>query len=255
MRNLTSFRSAVLCTKYSVLSTQYFVPTLSALTLLLTLFAATTGCQSSTAPTEPSLDRQLELVKAGKSDLIQLESQPVTDDDLAKLLGATSLRILLIDNPKSHITAAGLKHISSLPKLEHLRLRGSGIDDAALAELAKIQSLKILNLPQGQFTDDGLTQLKSLSNLIQLRFKAEHVTDAGMQTLAEFPALARLHLIDIPITDAGLKTLAGMEKLESLYIDGGNFSNSALDDLFAKRPSLHVHLNQEHHDRDPHKHP
>lgn len=217
-------------------------------------FVTTLGCQSASEG-EPTLEHQLDLVRAGKSDLVQLERQTVSDDDLAKLASAASLRVLLIDNPDSRATAKGLKHIAGLQKLEHVRLRGSGVDDAALAEIAKIASLEILNLPQGEFSDEGLARLKALPNLIQLRFKSEQVTDAGMPTLAEFPALVRLHLIDVPISDAGLTALAGMEKLESLYIDGGSFSDAAVDELFAKRPQLHVHLNQEHHDRDPHKHP
>jgi hypothetical protein len=213
------------------------------------------GCQGSSTPTEPTLSHQLDLVRAGKSDLIQVEKQVISDGDLALLADARSLRVLLIDNDESLITAAGLKHIAALPKLVHLRLRGAGIDDAALAEIAKLSTLEILNLPQGEFTDEGLVALKSLPELVQFRFHSPNVTDDGLKTLAQFPALKRLHLIDVPLTDAGLKTLAGMENLESLYIDGGHFSDEALDELFAKRPQLHLHLNQEHHDRDPHKHP
>ena len=73
--------------------------------------------------------------------------------------------------------------------------------------------------------------------------------------LRELPSLKRLHLIDVPITDAGLAPLAGILQLESLYIDGGDVSDAALDELFRQRPDLHVHLNQQHHDRDPHQHP
>ena len=84
--------------------------------------------------------------------------------------------------------------------------------------------------------------------------RVAYVTDAGMRTLAELPALRRLHLIDVPITDAGLRVLAGREQLESLYIDGAELSEAAYDDLFRQRPGLHVHINQQHHDRDPHGH-
>jgi hypothetical protein len=75
-----------------------------------------------------------------------------------------------------------------------------------------------------------------------------------MKTIRELPALKRLHLIDIPISDKGLAELTAIEQLESLYIDGGDFSDAALDELFRARPGLHVHLNQKHHDRDPRNH-
>jgi hypothetical protein len=75
-----------------------------------------------------------------------------------------------------------------------------------------------------------------------------------MRTLPELPALLRLHLIDVPITEDGLRELAKIEQLESLYIDGAQLSDAALDELFRQRPGLHVHINQQHHDRDPHAH-
>jgi hypothetical protein len=48
--------------------------------------------------------------------------------------------------------------------------------------------------------------------------------------------------------------LAKIEQLQSLYVDDIAFSESAWQALFDARPRLHVHVNQEHHDRDPHKH-
>ena len=164
------------------------------------------------------------------------------------------LRVLLIDHPESRLSVDGLKSLASLTGLEQLRIRGDGIDDAAMAELSKIQSLRVLNVPQGSFSDQALGQLRGLIHLEQLRFGSPHVTDAGMKTVAELPVLKRLHLINVPLGDEGLRHLARMEQLESLYIDGGNLSNATLDELFQKRPDLHVHLDQQHHDRDPHGH-
>src|SRR5262249_20200414 len=115
------------------------------------------------------------------------------------------------------------------------------------------KSLRILNVPQGTFSNEALAHLKQLPELVQFRFGSPRVTDAGMKMLGELPGLKQLHLIDVPITDAGLRELAQMKRLESLYIDGGHFSDQALDEFFRQRPDLHIHLNQQHHDRDPHK--
>ena len=123
-------------------------------------------------------------------------------------------------------------------------------------------------MPRADFTDAGLESLAALPDLIQLRFGSPRVTDAGMKALAKLPALKRLHLIDVPITDAGLAEIAKMnvpitdaglaeikvEGLQSLYIDGARFSDAALDNLFRQRPGLHVHFDQQHHDRDPQAH-
>lgn len=225
--------------------------------LSVAMLAACTGCTGkphASLSEELSLAAQIAAVKDRTSDQIQVEEFPVADAELTQLAGLDKLRVLLLDHPDSRFSASGLLPIAALPAVTHLRLRGEGIDDAALAQLARMKSLQILNIPRGTFTDEGLAVLKQLPHLVQLRFGSKHITDRGMQTIAELPALLRLHLIDVPITDAGLKTLSNMQQLESLYIDGGQFSDAALDRLFQDRPRLHVHLNQEHHDRDPHRH-
>lgn len=239
-------------------STQYSVP--SAQYLLLVGTIALVGCAgqdsvqvSGRTPAELSLREQVSAVENGETTRIQLDSTPVSGNDLPWLLGVEPLTELLLDDPRSEIQGGWV--LVRLPNLTHLRYRGTGIDDFALGILAHgSPKLEILNIPRGDFTDAGLGELKQLPDLVQLRFGSPRVTDAGMKTLAELPALRRLHLIDVPITDAGLAELAKIERLESLYIDGGKISDEAWEKLFRERPKLHVHVNQEHHDRDPHAH-
>jgi hypothetical protein len=228
--------------------------------LLLCVFSAmaVTGCGSraegDSPSAEPALSVQAAIVRAGENDQIQIEQSPLDDNDLESIAGLSNLRVLLIDHPKSRFSAAGLNQLAALTSLEQLRIRGTGIDDAVLAQLAQIKSLRVLNLPQGSFSDQALAHLSALEHLEQLRFGSPYVTSAGMKIIAELPALKRLHLIQVPITDEGLREIAKMEQLESLYIDGANLSDAAIDELFRRRPRLHVHMNQQHHDRDPHGH-
>jgi len=216
------------------------------------LLLALAGCAAE--PEETSLKEQAEAVRRGESDRILIETAILADDDLRELTGLENLRELLIDSASSRFTAEGIGQLIGLPRLEHLRIRGTGVDDQALQHFAGLESLVILNLPQGTFGDAALVELKRLPKLAQLRFSSPRVTDAGMQTLAELPAIKRLHLIHVPITDVGLAELGRIERLESLYIDGGDFSDFAMEKLFRERPRLHIHLNQQHHDLDPHKH-
>jgi len=194
-------------------------------------------------------------VRAGLSDEIRLEHQWFGNQEFAALAGEKNLRTLLIDDRTAFLAPQALAAFTDLPNLQHFRFRGGGINDAAVKEIARARSLRILNLPHAAFTDAALTYLKDLPELEQLRFGSAHVTDAGMKTIREYAALKRLHLIHVPITDAGLLDLAAIEQLESLYIDGGDISDAAFDDLFKRRPDLHIHLNQRHHDHDPHQHP
>jgi hypothetical protein len=218
------------------------------------MLAVGCGRTTSPAPAEPSLDAQLAAVQAGATDELQIATRPVSNDDCAKIATAQSLRVLLIDHPDSRLTAEGLKHLARLPGLEHLRLRGPGVDDAALAEIAKLTALRFLNVPRASFSDAGMAQLAGHAKLELLRFGSPHVTDAGLQALREMPALTQLHLIGLPLSDAALADLAKIEQLQSLYVDDIAFSDAAWEALFAARPRLHVHINQQHHDRDPRQH-
>jgi hypothetical protein len=223
----------------------------------LALVICSIGCTRAhveTPPVELSFDDQLSAVKAGHAEEINVSATAIGENDLAALAEVTALRVLLLDHPQSRITVIGIRHLAGLPNLQHLRIRGTGADNDVLEIIAGIKSLQILNLPRGEFTDAGLERLKELPKLVQLRFGSPHVTDAGMRTVKQLPELKRLHLIDVAISDAGLRELAEMTQLESLYIDGGKFSDEALAELFRARPDLHVHLNQQHHDHDPHKH-
>lgn len=210
------------------------------------------GC-SQPAENVESLAEQLTAIRSGSTDLILLESAPLSDMELDVFASVPGLKILQLDHAENKISDAGMAEIAKLTQLEHLRIRGGSIGDDGLNALSTMPNLRILNLPQGKFTNAGLAQLKALPKLQMLRIGSPMVTDAGIAALKDFPSLRRLHLIDIPITDRGLGDLQSIPKLESLYLDGANISDAAVDELFRTRPNLHVHFNQAHHDRDPHK--
>jgi hypothetical protein len=228
--------------------------------LLLSAAVIAAGCgppptsTSGDSLSELSLQDQAKAVRRGQATRILVEAQPVKDADVPFVAGLDDLTELLLDHSDSQIRSNWF--LVRSPRLTHLRYRGAGVDDVELMVIVRNNpQLQILNIPRADFTDSGLESLQQLPSLVQLRFGSRRVTDAGMKSLAEMPALKRLHLIDVPITGAGLAELAKNERLESLYIDGADISDDAWDKIFRERPKLHVHINQQHHDRDPHKHP
>jgi hypothetical protein len=234
---------------------QLYLATLAILTALGALSGCGTESPLAIRATEAGLAEQIAAVERGESTRIEIAETALGDADAEAIASLAGLKELLVDHPDSRFSIAGIASLATLPHLEHLRLRGPGIDNACLTELARCKSLRILNVPQASFDDVGLAALAALPDLVQLRFCSPNVTDRGMESLANFPGLLRLHLIDVPLTDEGLKTLAKIERLQSLYIDGGNITDAGWEELFRQRPKLHVHINQQHHDRDPHKHP
>ncbi|WP_425616548.1 hypothetical protein NA78x_000196 [Anatilimnocola sp. NA78] len=229
------------------------------LSLVVCLVAlALPGCSSNgskpeaSAPPELTWDEQVVAVKAGTTDRLEITEATIDDTQLQQLAELSSLRELLLD--KSNVTDAGVAHLTKLGKLEHLKLRGARITDAGFQQLCTIESLQRLNLPQADLTDAGLAAITNLKQLELLRLGSPKVTDAGVAHIAQAQTIRWLHLIDIPLGDASLKSIAELPHLESLYLDGAKMSDAAYDEFFKAKPKLHVHIDQKHHDRDPHGH-
>lgn len=200
---------------------------------------------------ESGWESQINSVRLGQTDRIEITQIIIGDDNLLQLKGLDGLRELYLE--KSQISDKGVAPLTTLRNLENLRIRGSRIRDNGFKQICTIASLKQLNLPQADLTDAGLELLPTLRHLELLRISSPRVTDIGVQQISRVASLRWIHLIDIPITDAAIKPLSEMRNLESLYLDGARVSDTAYDQLFRSRPDLHVHINQLHHDRDPHK--
>lgn len=197
------------------------------------------------------LAEQVERVRAGESDTIELDSVIVTDEELESVKGLASLRILILD--AGIITDDGLKVISTLNNLVHLRIRQSLITDAGIKNLVGLENLRVLNLPQANLTPDGMRSLSQLKRLRQLRIGGDGTTDLS-RAVAQLTNVRALHLIDIPVSDEGLRAIAKMPRLESLYLDNARVTEVGWQWLFETHPELHIHINQRHHDIDPNWH-
>lgn len=234
--------------------------------ILLTALCSAGGCNRQSAPdpaeasTELSLDEQIAAVRDGRGDRIACEQTPLDGNSeagrrqLDALAGLTTLRILQLDHVDNRLAPADAARLLALPGLQHIRLRGVSVDDATIAGMPTTSNLRIVNLPNADLTDAGFAAFERLPHLVQLRLRSPRVSAEGLQALKTFPSLLRLHLIDVPVTDAGLRVFNELPQLQSLYLDGATISDAAYDALFVARPELHLHLNQGHHDRDPHKH-
>ncbi|WP_153555205.1 leucine-rich repeat domain-containing protein [Roseimaritima sediminicola] len=201
----------------------------------------------------PLLDAQLEAVNAGNSETIFLDEAVLSDLQLQPLAGNEAVEVLRLDGGK--ITDRGIETIASLPNLRELRLRHSPISDAGLEQLARCQSLQTLNLPHARCTSAGIAHLQSLERLRNLRLGSSLARPSITNAIAELSTLRSVHLIDIPVSDQGVKQLAAMPLLESLYLDGSAVTDVGWRWVFRMHPELHVHIDQAHHDHDPHRHP
>ena len=192
--------------------------------------------------------------KVNRNEVLEVQTR-ISDQDLVTLTDMNFVTTLLCD--RGQVTDNGVLHIASLVDLEHLRLRSSPITDRGLETLSIMKNLRALNLPQSACTEKGIKHLASLPKLTNLRLGSPHLTSETAAAVRELKGLESLHLIRVPISDDGLRLIAELPELESLYLDDCEVTADGWDWLFENHPYLHVHVNQNHLDRDPnhHRHP
>ena len=182
---------------------------------------------------------------------LHLDGSRVTDQDL--LLLTDSRHITSIHIEHSNITEKGLIALTSMPNLIQLRIR-SRLTDFAIPLILNMESLQFLNLPLADFTDEGIHTLASHPTIQLLRIGGKHLSNKSLKSIATMPSLSFLHLINVPIDDQGLSAFYGSQNLQSLYLDDTDVTDAGLVKLLEQLPKLHLHINQNHIDRDPNKH-
>lgn len=193
---------------------------------------------------------QVDAVRQGQSSEIEIQAQTITDIQLAELTEVENLEVLKLN--RGSISDEGIRAIVSLPKLRQIVLRDSSLSNEGAKQLSQCKSLEIVNIPRSQFGDEAIKHLSQLPQLELLRIGTDRPLSAdALKHLTNSKSLRFVHLIGVPLKDDALGPLGAIEGLESLYIDGGEFSDEALSDLLKRRPKLHLHLDQRHHDSDP----
>jgi len=137
------------------------------------------------------------------------------DKGLAHLRDLHDLRFLyLVECP---VTGAAVDSIGQCKTLESLVLYETGITDADLAPLAKLDTLRRLRLEGTtggkEFTDAALQELTHL-RLEKLVLYGKGFTLKSLEVLAEMPALKQLYLYDAAIPLDRIKPWKEKKKLE-----------------------------------------
>jgi len=145
------------------------------------------------------------------------------------------------------ITALGQKGIDVRPiaanlnwREANLRLHGTSVTDAVVAQLKDIQGLVDLNLATTKVTDAGLANLKGLQHLQRLHLELTGVTDAGLAHLKGLTNLTYLNVYGTKVTDKGLEHLKKMGYLRNLYVWQSKVTDSGIKNLKAALPNVNV---------------
>ena len=205
-----------------------------------------------TAATDHDVGDQIAAVRAGEAHAI-VAAAPPTDAEWESLRGLAGLRELVLEQGRADDGRAEI--LATLTGLERLVLRNSPVGDAGFQSITRCRVLRDLNVPQAACTAAGVRALAALPHLRSLRLGGPQLAGVEVcEAVASLPQLRSLHLIDVPIGDDGLAVLQPLPGLWNLYLDGAGVSDEAWERYFQACPRVHVHIDQAHHDRDPHGH-
>jgi hypothetical protein len=126
---------------------------------------------------------------------LRLPAQHLTPKHLTFLEAPQWSNLRELDLSENEVRAAGIESVAALPSIRVLTLRGSSIDDAAIASLLKapfFSSLTALDLGMGFEVSDGSAQNIALAATSLERFELGNLTDAGAFAIAQSPSMSRL---------------------------------------------------------------
>lgn len=135
-------------------------------------------------------DASAYLAKVKLLQSVDVSGCQLTDKFFANPL--PGLERLDIGRNKLITNAGAAKLAQGSPRLQHLRLRWTGITDDAMRSLRNLKHLTLLDLENTNITDAGLNHLQEARNLTDLVVPGTRVTQAGISRLAK--ALPKCHI-------------------------------------------------------------
>ena len=165
-----------------------------------------------------NLDAVKQLDEDGSVIRLYMSGADVTPEILKLISQFSHLRVLNLS--KSDLPETGFEHLQELKNLKLLHLVDTNVEDAHLAEIAKIASIEQLPLSGCKgVTDAGMKHVSELKNLIQLSLDGTSVTDKGITELKKLDKLKELTLVGCgKVTDAAVEHLSEMKSLTTLNI-------------------------------------
>lgn len=165
-------------------------------------------------------------------ELLRLSLNAISPETLAQLAAQKQLaELALRDVPLTDAQLARL--MGGLPQLQRLALRRvNGVSDAGLHALKLAPRLEVLALVEMSITGNGLAGLQQLPRLRSLDLrKCEALTADDYGRLAAVKSLRELKLAGSSIGDAVLAAVAVMPSLDALVVEDSPVSAEAIQRL------------------------
>ncbi|MDR1964637.1 MAG: hypothetical protein LBQ50_12720 [Planctomycetaceae bacterium] len=160
--------------------------------------------------------------------LLVANFRELNDAMVGRLVGLKKLKSLRLKN--SGITNAAVKTIvESFPALTSLDISSNTLlTDASLKEIAKLKELVNLNMNYCNFSEFGMMDISSLPKLSTLDIRGNmQIGNSGLGYLAELPSLTALKHLSPAVDDTGLEALTAVKGLTTLEIQDFNITDRA----------------------------
>ena len=123
-----------------------------------------------------------------------------------------------------------------------VNLSETGITDADLGHLAKLNGLERLNLGETEITDTGLEHLERLTGFKALDLSGTPITGKGLERLANLTNLEYLYLAGTQVGDGDLHHLYGLSKLRHLDVTATAVTIEGVEEIRRHLPDVEVKL-------------
>jgi len=168
---------------------------------------------------------------------IFLDQDTITDVGLMHLPALPRLRALNLQY-NAGIKGAGLAAVGWVVSLEELWAIDTNVDGESLANLVKLERLKIISMPGTKVGGGGFAALAGLPALKELYLGSTKITDNDLADIAKMAALETLFIPGNRVSDAGIEHILSMRALRKLNIDGTDITETGLARLHSARPDI-----------------
>ena len=155
-----------------------------------------------------------ELMTQGEEPTYLLIDGPISDAGLSHVAQLEGLSGLQVFWHVKQVTSRGVEQLTAMRNLTHFRMHDALVDDAAMAQIARMPALRMLVIQGTVATDEGFEAL-SRSRTIEHIWGREcpNLTGRGFGALARMPALRGLGVSCKRVDDAALSTLPHLPEL------------------------------------------
>jgi hypothetical protein len=145
-----------------------------------------------------------------------------------------------LDLSFSALGSEGVRHLARMNRLSDLRLTGTPVADADLAQVVASGGLRKLDLDETAVGDEGLRHVGRLPRLECLSLNHTRVEDAGLAHLEGTRQLEWLSLVGTKVTDAGLERLRPLGNLRYLSIVDTGVTSRGVEELRRALPQCTI---------------